>query len=258
MANATDISSRIMEAVLAKRLLPGARLGEEQLAMLFDCSRTIVREALTRLSARGIVTVTARRGWYLVELSQDEAREAFEARQVIETGLIRMNKKVAPPALLKLRDHMERQQAAVTGEDVGLRSFLLGDFHVCLAECLGNSVLADTLRDLTARTTLIAMRYQSGHDAARSCAEHLQIVQALEAGALARAEQLMAAHLSTWESKLPMPEDADPLAKLRQALQPMAQAAPVTVKLAQSLHTTEASNGSAIEPTRSTYLGELL
>ena len=45
----------------------------------------------------------------------------------------------------------------------------LGDFHVCLAECLGNSLLADTLRDFTARTTLIAMPYQSSHDAAQSC-----------------------------------------------------------------------------------------
>ena len=42
------------------------------------------------------------------------------------------------------------------GDDVGTRSFLLGDFHVCLAECLGNNLLADTLRDFTARTTLIA------------------------------------------------------------------------------------------------------
>jgi hypothetical protein len=37
---------------------------------------------------------------------------------------------------------------------------------------MGNSLLADTLRDFTARTTLIAMRYQTPHDAAQSCAEH--------------------------------------------------------------------------------------
>ena len=55
MATAPEISERIMEAVMARKLAPGARLGEQQLAMLFDCSRTIVREALTRLAARGIV-----------------------------------------------------------------------------------------------------------------------------------------------------------------------------------------------------------
>jgi DNA-binding GntR family transcriptional regulator len=66
---------------------------------------------------------------------------------------------------------------------------------VCLAECLGNQLLADTLRDFTARTTLIAMLYQSTHDAAQSCQEHVDIVKALEAGDSARAEALMAQHI---------------------------------------------------------------
>ncbi|MES2942775.1 MAG: GntR family transcriptional regulator, partial [Pseudomonadota bacterium] len=73
MASSSDISKRIIEAVMAQKLAPGSRLGEQQLAMLFDCSRTIVREALNQLAARGIVTVSSRRGWYVVEPSQEEA-----------------------------------------------------------------------------------------------------------------------------------------------------------------------------------------
>ena len=176
MPQASDISDRILEAVMARKLPPGSRLGEQQLAILFDCSRTIVREALTRLAARGIVTVAARRGWYVVEPTQDEAREAFEARRVIETGLIRgLAGSLDPTAVKKLRAHVAREQAAIRGDDVGLRSFLLGDFHVCLADCLGGPLLADILRDLTARTTLIATLFQSSHDAAQSCADHARI-----------------------------------------------------------------------------------
>jgi len=52
MGTALGISNRIIEAVMAQKLARGARLGEQQLAMLFDCSRTIVREALTHLAAR--------------------------------------------------------------------------------------------------------------------------------------------------------------------------------------------------------------
>ena len=58
MTTATEISNRIIEAVMAQKLAPGSRLGEQQLAMLFDCSRTIVREALTRL-ARGASSPSA-------------------------------------------------------------------------------------------------------------------------------------------------------------------------------------------------------
>lgn len=59
---ASDIRNRIIEAIMAQKLAPGARLGEQQLAMLFDCSRTIVRETLMRLATRG---------WHVIEPSQD-------------------------------------------------------------------------------------------------------------------------------------------------------------------------------------------
>ena len=233
--NSQEISNRIVEAVMARKLEPGSRLGEQQLAALFDCSRTIVREGLMRLAARGIVEVSARRGWYVVEPTQDEARETFEARQVIETGLIRNAKGIDRQAIKRLRDHVARQKAAVKADDVGARSFLLGDFHVCLAECLGNGLLAQTLRDYTARTTLVAMRYQSPEDASHSCAEHAQIVQALEAGDRKRAEQLMASHLGTWDQKLHVPQEpVDALGRLRSAL------APVHGK-ARELHTSVSS-----------------
>ena len=220
--SSAEISSRILEAVLASKLAPGARLGEQQLAMLFDCSRTIVREALTRLAARGIVNVSSRRGWYVIEPSQDEAREAFEARRVIEMGLIRCTTDVSRTAIKQLKNHLAREKGAIKGSDIGLRSFLLGDFHVCLAECLGNSLLADTLRDFTARTTLIAMLYQSSHDAAQSCNEHVEIVRALEQGDLVQAEKLMQAHIGNVQSTLKLqPASGDPLAELRNALAPL-------------------------------------
>ena len=240
--SATDISERVLEAVLAQKLAPGARLGEQQLALLFDCSRTIVREALTRLAARGIVTVSARRGWYLIAPTQDEVREAFEARRVIELGLIRgQTSRLADEAIARLNQHLEQERAALRGDDVGSRSFLLGDFHVCLAECLGNGLLADTLRDFTARTTLIAMRYQSSHDAGLSCQDHVAIVAALAAGDAARAESLMAEHLASVQAALRLPAEDDPLQLLREALSPLPAA--------------------AIEPanaTAPTYLGALL
>lgn len=261
MATAPDISNRIIEAVMAQKLAPGSRLGEQQLALLFDCSRTIVREALTRLAVRGIVTVSSRRGWYVIEPSQEEAREAFEARRVIEMGLIRCTTDVSKAAIKQLKSHLTREKAAIKGDDVGLRSFLLGDFHVCLAECLGNSLLADTLRDFTARTTLIAMLYQSSHDAAQSCEEHVLIVQALEKGDLAKAEKLMQAHIGSVQAALKLQAGGgDPLAQLRSALSPLAAQAPAD-KPASSPPSRVRKPGRASAKTTddsSTYLGALL
>lgn len=136
---------------------------------------------------------------------------------------------------------------------MGARSFLLGDFHVCLAECLGNGLLADTLRDFTARTTLIAMLYQSSHDAAQSCDDHVRIVEALEAGDIARAESLMAEHIGSVQSALRLQASADPLEHLRSAL------APVRAGAASGPAAPSASPSPAASPgDASTYLGALL
>ncbi len=216
-----DIADRIVEAILAQKLAPGVRLGEQALSMLFDCSRTIVREAMMQLAARGIVTVSARRGWYVVQPSQAEAREAFEARRVIETGLIRMAATMDKAKLGKLKRHIQQEKAALKDLDVGRRSYLLGDFHVCLAECLGNQLLADTLRDFTARTTIIAMLYQSTHDAEQSCQDHVDIVDAMARGDIAHAEALMVKHIGDVQEALTLDSaKVDPLAELRRALLP--------------------------------------
>ena len=226
MPTSPEIAQRIVEAILAEKLAPGSRLGEQPLADLFKVSRTLVREALMRLAARGIVTVNARRGWFVLEPSATEAREAFEARQVIECGLLRQLKALPPESLKRLRGHIFREKQAIKSGDVGTRSYLLGDFHVCLAETLGNSLLADTLRDLTARTTLISMLYQSSHQAERSCRDHEDIVAALAKGDLPRAERLMRAHIGAVEAGIDVSAAPDPLEKLREALVPVAANGP--------------------------------
>ncbi len=252
--NSADIADRIVQAILAQRLMPGARLGEQALSMLFDCSRTLVREALMQLAARGIVQVSSRKGWFVVNPSEAEAREAFDARLVIETGLIRRAGPLQAAGLARLKEHLAQEQAAVAGSDVGQRSYLLGDFHVCLAECLGNQLLADTLRDYTARTVLIAMLYQSGHDAVSSCQEHEAIVLALERGDRVEAERLMTEHIGHVIAALQQPSPADPLAELRQALAPLTRGAPPKAAVSGPADTADTDSPSL----PSTYLGAVL
>ena len=226
------IANRIVDAILAGRIAAGQRLGEQSLATLFGVSRTLVREALSRLSARGMVEVSSRRGWYVVQPSRAEAREAFDARLAIETGLAYTLPQRLPPAAVKrLKQHVAQERAAIRAGDPGERSYLLGDFHVCLAECAGNSLLADILKDLTARTTLVATLFQSTHDATRSCAEHAQIVAALEAGDRKLAVDRIRAHIESVANHLGAEAVVDdPLAPLRSALAPpptQSPAAPV-------------------------------
>ncbi len=218
-SSSPPIDRVIVDAVLAGRIRAGMRLGEQALATLFQVSRTSVREALIRLEARGIVQVSPRRGWFVIEPSLEEAQEAFQARCAIEMGILRTVGTVPPAVITALRDHIRQERAAIASGDVGARSYLLGDFHVCMVEAFGNRILADILRDLTARTVLISALYQSTHDATESCDEHEAITAMLASGDLDKAAELMTAHIGNVEAGLTKRIDSDPLLDLRHALQ---------------------------------------
>ncbi len=225
MANQTEIAQQVVESILSQKLTPGERLGEQELADLFGVSRTLVREALMQLQARGFVEVHSRKGWYVVEPSVEEAQDAFAARRAVESGLLRESGKPLQTVIRRLRQHVDDESEAVNGADAATRAFLLADFHVCLAECLGHKLLSDVLRDLTARTTLAATLYQSTHDSQQSNAQHAQIVAAMERGAMDEAATLMLAHIGDVEAALGKADGAPPgrRERLRASLMPVAK-----------------------------------
>lgn len=218
----TEIAQRVVESILAQKLAPGERLGEQELAELFGVSRTLVREALMQLQARGFVEVRSRKGWYVVEPSVEQARDAFAARRIVEAGILRGAGRPLQSVLRRLRQHVNEEKQAIADADPATRAFLLADFHVCLADCLGQHLLRDVLRDLTARTTLAATLYQSRHDAGESCAQHAAIVAALEKGDTALAETRMLAHIGDVEEALQAKAAAPAGERLRQTLAPLA------------------------------------
>lgn len=202
MATKTDIAERVVQSILGRKVRPGERLGEQELADLFGVSRTLVREALMSLQARGFVSVRPRSGWYVVEPSFDDARETYAARRIIEAGMVRDAGRPLAAAIRRLRKQVEHERAAIAGADAGTRSVALAHFHVCLAECLGNRFLTAMMVDLSARTTLVSALYQSQHEAQDSNDDHARIVDALADGDNARAEALMRSHIDTLAERL--------------------------------------------------------
>ena len=84
MVTLSPIAQRVVQSILERKIRPGERLGEQELAGLFAVSRTVVREALMQLQARGFVEVRPRSGWFVVEPSFEDAQQTYAARRVIE------------------------------------------------------------------------------------------------------------------------------------------------------------------------------
>jgi DNA-binding GntR family transcriptional regulator len=120
--------------------------------------------------------------------------------------------------LARLRAHLRDERAAVTRADVSGRTRLLADFHVILAQVMGNEVLAELVADLLSRSQLIALMYQSAHSAEHSQSEHVLIVEALERRDARAAVRLMEQHLASVERNLRLdPRNPDLAAVLRPA-----------------------------------------
>ena len=193
----------LTRAIVEHCLHPGTKLAEQKLADHFGVSRTLVRQALFQLSQNRLIRLEPARGAFVAAPSVEEAKQVFAVRRMLEAEMTRAFVQVVTPGKIKaLREHVAQEKLAVSNQDVPGRTELLGDFHVRMAELMGNQVLAELLRELISRCALITLMYQSAHAAEHSNEEHAEIVKALAAKDEALAVQLMNEHLMHVEENL--------------------------------------------------------
>jgi DNA-binding GntR family transcriptional regulator len=209
------IVDSITAAIVERRLMPGTKLAEQQIADIFHVSRTVVRQALNQLSRDRLVTLEPARGAFVAQPSLEEARQVFEVRKMVEAALVKqLCAVVTDTQVAALRAHLQQEAEAVARTDVAGRTRLLADFHVLLARQLGNEVLAQLLADLLSRCSLIALMYQSSHSAEHSAGEHVAIVDAIASRDARAATRLMDSHLGNVERYLQRRPRTGPLADL--------------------------------------------
>jgi DNA-binding GntR family transcriptional regulator len=203
-ATATSfIVESLTRAIVAHRLQPGAKLVEQKLADQYGVSRTLVRQALYRLSHNRLIRIEPARGAFVAAPSATEARQVFAVRRMLEAGMVRAFVAQAKSADIKaLQTHIAQEKQAVHNGDVPGRTALLGDFHVRMAQLLHNEVLAHMLSDLISRSALITLMYQTSSAAAHSHEEHEAIFKAIKARDADAAVALLDAHLCNVEQAL--------------------------------------------------------
>ena len=198
-----SIVDALTKAIVEHRLHPGTKLAEQKLADHFGVSRTLIRQALFQLVQKRLIRMEPARGAFVATPSSDEARQVFAVRRMIEVEMTRSFVRNVTPAQIKaLKDHVAEEKAAVSRGDVPGRTDLLGDFHVRMAELMGNQVLGQILSELISRCALITLMYQSSNAAEHSAEEHAEILKAIIAKDEDLAVQLMDEHLRNVEEGL--------------------------------------------------------
>ena len=181
------------------RKLPG-RVSENDLMRRYDVSRLALRRILTRISGEGWIERNEGRGWTFAALidSVEAYRECYDLRQVIEVHGLRSPEFRLDRAVLA--DLRRRQEFVARGGCRSLSQMELfetnSEFHEGLAELSGNRFILATIQKLNQLRRLIEYRQTLNVDQViGQNAEHLAMLDALDAGDTGLAADLMQAHL---------------------------------------------------------------
>jgi len=149
----------LRDLILEGQLPPGSRLVELELAQQFESSRTPVREALTRLSGEGLVSVDSARGMVVREVDPAEAEEIFVIREVIEGLAGRLAApRISEDGLTKLRVIMDTQRECLQDGDWPELMRANRRYHDVIYRASGNAHLLEMAGNLHDLVRTFSMR----------------------------------------------------------------------------------------------------
>ena len=199
---AAVIHDDLLNAILEQRLLPGTKLGEDELGHIYGASRTIVRQALQSLAHDGIIETAKNRGAFVAQPTPADAHEVFDARKLLEARIAELAAQRHAGRGAGLIKHLDAEREAVRRGDDHQAIRLSGEFHLLVAGLAGHLVYANILRELVARSSLIILLYRA-HAAPVCCTDHHDhIANAIVRGRAEKAAALMVEHLDEIERAL--------------------------------------------------------
>lgn len=182
------------------RLAPGARVGQAELAEALGISRGSVREALRRLVGDGLVEFEVNRGFFVADLGLAQVLERLEARLHLEPVIARLAaERRTHDDLAALRRSVDAERSARTAATAHDASRA---FHHAVVTATGNPALGrvfDSLWIADVGRRLLARRRAQPAWQESDVAEHIELLEAIEAREGARTELLMRTHVeSAW------------------------------------------------------------
>ncbi|EIE49264.1 GntR family transcriptional regulator [Salipiger aestuarii] len=192
----------IRDSIFSGRLGDNARVTEVELAETLSMSRTPVREAVKRLLLEGLLTRDAGPGLRVVALQDDEVAQIFEIRLMLESYAARRAAKHATPEQASELRRLARDMAALvpprTVADFTAMSELNAAFHQLVLEAARSSRVTAML-SVVVHLALVTRTFRMYREAdmQRSARHHIEIADAITAGAPDWAGMAMATHLQS-------------------------------------------------------------
>ncbi len=185
----------LCDAIQNGHFQQGERVREEEVAQSLGVSRTPVREALSRLQARGLLELAPGRGLIVVELSKQQITELYAMREVLEGTAARFAAQHAAPSEIDaLRRLVDELRSVLDDKQESAR--LNRIFHQAIYEAAHNRYLMHALNELRDAMALLPGTTYSAEGRTQSSAdEHVLILSAIERRNPAAAEEAARQHI---------------------------------------------------------------
>lgn len=180
--------------ILTCALRPGEELREQELARRYGVSKSPVRDALQKLEFEGLVEIEPRRGHRVRPISVSEAEDILDLRVLLESGVVRRAAERASDDGLKALDAFREADT----QSVPRFAAYNREFHTSLARLSGNRRLGGEMRrvmEFYDRLCVVSLTNQRGKDCSEPLADHVAIIDALQARNGAAAARLIARHV---------------------------------------------------------------
>ncbi|WP_024953540.1 GntR family transcriptional regulator [Sulfurospirillum arcachonense] len=192
------IINYIFDEIFDKNFQPGMKLPESAFAQTFNVSRDSVRKAFSQLQSMGIVTYKKNQGFYLKWLTQEDTKNVYAARNIIEVGIITIitqKYSLGQIDLSSLKNEVETEKYLKTTFQNGEYVKTSCDFHLNLAFLSGNEFLINALTPLIPLSILAGLVYEDSTSHFCSYDEHNNLIKAIESNDIEYAKSIMNHHL---------------------------------------------------------------
>ena len=199
---AAGVFAALRNMAISYEMKPGERLNELELATRFGVSRTPIREALTRLASEGLL-VESTRGYVRKPLDVQEMADLYEARMAIERECLRLAfERATEWQLQDISDFLADSMATPATASSETLVELDEGFHLRIADMARNAELKRILVSLNERLRFIRWidMENVGRDSTQQ--EHSDIVEALVKRDPARAQAILAQHISSRRERI--------------------------------------------------------
>jgi DNA-binding GntR family transcriptional regulator len=206
------VKQELLQRIMDGQYPPGHRLLENALAEELGVSPIPVREALRELTAMRVLDFESYKGVRVRSFSNAEIRDAYEVRAVLEEFAAQRAARFFKNNAKSLHRFVEHMAKAASENNV--RAYLNHDlpFHRAIVAAAGNGHLLRAWDSLGFEIRAYLFLTRDNSDLPKIAKEHVEMVEALEAGNGRKAGALLREHCLTFAQEVMSLESRSSLA----------------------------------------------